>query len=298
MQARVGDTIGGVPVVGDDFDVDEYIKSFEDKGWDPERDGPATPAKPRDPEIVRAGKLIEDARKKDAEDDDEAAEEAYDLAIEALRRTRATKKLLSAGYFARAQFWEKRRQDGSAVRDFTRAIKHLDKNNTQDRAELLFHRATCRHRLQQLKSALGDFDKAIGILEALPDERRVGNTATYAGWQTNRGLVLADMGNYTAALAAHDRAIEANPNVTVAWSNRAGVYEHLKRWEEATRDYTRRIELNHSTAGNAYLHRGFCRLHLGTGARELAISDMVAACELGLDFGCKNAKALGKELRR
>eukprot|EP01047_Picozoa_sp_COSAG01_P125459 COSAG01_NODE_54510_length_331_cov_1.560345_1_plen_59_part_10 len=30
-------------------------------------------------------------------------------------------------------------------------------------------RATCRHRLQQLKSALGDFDKAIGILEALPD---------------------------------------------------------------------------------------------------------------------------------
>eukprot|EP01047_Picozoa_sp_COSAG01_P103540 COSAG01_NODE_32991_length_572_cov_0.395349_1_plen_76_part_10 len=69
-----------------DFDVDEYIKSFEDKGWDPERDGPATPAKPRDPEIVRAGKLIEDARKKDAEDDDEAAEEAYDLAIEALRR--------------------------------------------------------------------------------------------------------------------------------------------------------------------------------------------------------------------
>jgi hypothetical protein len=45
-------------------------------------------------------------------------------------------------------------------------------------------------------------------------------------------------------------------------------------------------------------HRGFCRLQLGTGARELAISDMVAACELGLDFGCKNAKALGKELRR
>jgi tetratricopeptide (TPR) repeat protein len=55
--------------------------------------------------------------------------------------------------------------------------------------------------------------------------------ATYAGWQTNRGLVLADMGNYTAALAAHDRAIEANPNVTVVWSNRAGVYEHLKRCE-------------------------------------------------------------------
>ena len=38
-----------------------------------------------------------------------------------------------------------------------------------------------------------------------------------------------------------------------------GVYESLKRYEEAIADYTERIRLAPTTSSNAVLHRGFCR---------------------------------------
>lgn len=109
--------------------------------------------------------MIEEARAKEKDGDIESAEEAYDDAIDALKHTKASKRLLSAGYFARGRHWIRRKQDTTAVRDFTRALKHVDKNNTGDRAELYFYRGTCRHRLQQLKAALLDLDKAIQLIE-------------------------------------------------------------------------------------------------------------------------------------
>lgn len=86
----------------------------------------------------------------------------------------------------------------------------------------------------------------------LIDLRRAGDLLwqeSYAGWQTNRGLILADMGNYSAALEAHDMAVTTNPNVTVAWSNRAGVYEHLQRYASSAAFVLHDSQLRHREGG-------------------------------------------------
>ena len=51
----------------------------------------------------------------------------------------------------------------------------------------------------------------------------------YAGWQTNRGLVLTDMGDDMMALEAHTIAIDRAPNAAAAWSNRAGMFRYTRR---------------------------------------------------------------------
>ena len=316
-----------------DFDVDEYIKSFGDLEGRP--DALEQREKQRvDPRIPEAGKFIDSAKEKETGGDLDAAESDYNDAIDTLKGTKESKGMLTAGYFARGRFWEKRGEDKSAVRDFSRAIKHLDKNNTSDKAHLYSHRGAARHRLEQHKAAVSDYDKALEIVEQrlqelspeaeaariskllakagaaeskaaekdvehgegepVPvegstekaietnsaeeaageekggDEPKEGQqlqeeeeqeggesdsaegiaasvqkakedmsthvewqdakdrmehaelSAFHAGWQTNRGLVLADMGNHEGALEAHTLAIARSPSVTAAWSNRAG----------------------------------------------------------------------------
>ena len=45
-------------------------------------------------------------------------------------------------------------------------------------------------------------------------------------------------------------------------------------------------------------HRGFCRLQQdkSISGLELAVADMQKACDGGMDFGCKNAEGLRKQL--
>ena len=266
--------------------MDEYIKSFE------------KPEQPADPELVRAGGLLTEAREKEEAGDMDGARDDLNEAIDALKSTVVSKKLLSAGYFARGRHWVKREKDYKATKDFTAALKYLDDVNILDRAQVHYHRGLARHRRKKYDRASEDLQNAVQMLSAqmatADDVIKAEMMATKAGWLTMHGLVLADSGDHKAAVALHSEAIETDGNVTSAWSNRASSHEALEQWEDAIRDYAKRIELAPESAGNAYLHRGACLLqHDKTqGGRILAIADMRKACDLGVEFGCKNAEAL------
>ena len=73
-----------------------------------------------------------------------------------------------------------------------------------------------RHRLHPMLSAQ---------MASADDVVKAEMMATKAGWLTMHGLVLADSGDHKAAVALHSEAIEADANVTSAWSNRASSHE-------------------------------------------------------------------------
>lgn len=82
-------------------------------------------------------------------------------------------------------------------------------------------------------------------------------------WALNkRGLLRDQEGQFDAALADFDRAIQLDPSRWQAWHNRGVSYARLGRFEDAISDFDRTVRLNPQYT-NAYFNRGELRYELG-----------------------------------
>ena len=71
-------------------------------------------------------------------------------------------------------------------------------------------------------------------------------TADTAVSANNDGLVLNNQGEYQEAIVAFTKAIELDPSLATAYSNRGWAFIKLGQYEQATADYDRAAELDPS----------------------------------------------------
>ena len=98
-----------------------------------------------------------------------------------------------------------------------------------------------------------------------------------AAW-TNRAIVAFEQGNADAAIADLSHALERGDSATVLY-NRGYVYQSQERWQEAIDDYTRTLALSNDDAQDILYQRGICYVKLGNDL--LARQDFAAHLALG-----------------
>ncbi len=76
------------------------------------------------------------------------------------------------------------------------------------------------------------------------------------------GISKVEQRDYRGAIAAFSRAIEADPEFTIAYYNRANLYYAIEEYEAALEDYDRALELEPEYV-SAYINRGNLRSLLG-----------------------------------
>jgi len=113
-------------------------------------------------------------------------------------------------------------------------------------------------------------DKAI-------EEQPLG-TRDLAATHSNRGLLLARLGEYDAALADHDRALALAPELAGLYINRANTHVRARDFRSAFADLERAIELAGDGLPAAYYNRALLFQRLGD--RQAARADAQRAAEL------------------
>jgi tetratricopeptide (TPR) repeat protein len=107
-----------------------------------------------------------------------------------------------------------------------------------------------------------------------PAARPTELTATDYG---NQAHTLLQTGHYEEALAAFDKALALDPNLSRAYNNRALLYYKMGRDEEALRDWARAVELDPEFV-EVFGNRA--AFHLDRGRYELGLEDARRAVEL------------------
>lgn len=92
-------------------------------------------------------------------------------------------------------------------------------------------------RLEQYEAAVANCQ------EAIDKDGRWGDAKPAYAWDM-KGLALAKLGRHEESLAAHDRAVELDPNDPISWYNRGVALSDLERYEEAIASYDKVLELN------------------------------------------------------
>ncbi len=103
----------------------------------------------------------------------------------------------------------------------------------------------------------------------------------------NRGVDLAYGGQYSEALVSIDRALEENPNFTLALATKAGILNALGRYPEAIDAADQAIALNHNEAA-AWNNKAFALNQLGRYAEGLAAADAAVSLDPDLVEGWVN----------
>ena len=137
------------------------------------------------------------------------------------------------------------------------------------RALILSDRGVAHFRLNKLKLAIEDFNKAAQLL---PE-----NSAVY----NNRGNVLVALNLHEEAIKDFNRAILLSPGYAVAFNNRANVFLDLRRFGDALTDFSTAYELNPQSAA-PLVGRG--RAQLALKRPYLAIRDLSRAISLDQKF--------------
>lgn len=70
-----------------------------------------------------------------------------------------------------------------------------------------------------------------------------------------RGLIYADMQKWDLALADTNKAIQLNPQYSLAYNNRGKIYSSQKKWDLALADFNKAIQLDPQNV-QAYMNRG------------------------------------------
>ena len=96
-----------------------------------------------------------------------------------------------------------------------------------------------------------------------------------------RGNAYLDKGKYDRVITDYNKAIELNPNFTLAYMNRGFVYLRKGNYDHAIEDGNKAVELKPDYP-EAYSNRGEAWLHLQEW--EKARSDLTAARERGVDI--------------
>jgi tetratricopeptide (TPR) repeat protein/S1-C subfamily serine protease len=103
------------------------------------------------------------------------------------------------------------------------------------------------------------------------------NLAPRAGWYVNRGSLYYNQKKYELASDDYNKAIELNPNLAMAYNNRGGIYYNQQKYELALADFNKAIELD-SKLAEAYNNRG--GIYYNQKKYDLALADFNKAIEL------------------
>lgn len=103
-------------------------------------------------------------------------------------------------------------------------------------------------------------------------------TRDLAATHSNRGLLLARLGEYEAALADHDRALALAPELAGLYINRANTHVRARDFRSAFADLDRAIELAGDSLPAAFYNRALLFQRLGD--RQAARADAQRAAEL------------------
>ncbi len=95
------------------------------------------------------------------------------------------------------------------------------------------------------------------------------------------GLADLEQGNFEVALAKFNRAIDLDPTMAMAYSNRSAAYEGLQRFEEAIADESKALELD-PTLAHSHYNRSV--LYYQTQRFADALDDLKRAVELDPNF--------------
>lgn len=82
--------------------------------------------------------------------------------------------------------------------------------------------------------------------------------ATYS----NRGIIYANNGKFSAALDDHNKAIDLVPTMAEAYVNRGNVYYHTRDYEKALADYERAAEMDAKPSHTSWYNRGLTLVRL------------------------------------
>jgi tetratricopeptide (TPR) repeat protein len=120
----------------------------------------------------------------------------------------------------------------------------------------------------------GNLDAALADYDKAIEANPALSLAYYA-----RGLVFGDLGNYKAAVAEYTKAIGIEPDYPY-FTNRAHAYQQLKDFRAAVADYTEAVRLKPEDSGS-YFRRG--NLYADMGERDAAIGDFRKAADTAAD---------------
>lgn len=109
------------------------------------------------------------------------------------------------------------------------------------------------------------------------------------------GLSSLKSGNYTEALAAFTKVLEAEPDNAIAYNGRGAVNHKMGNYDAAIKDYTRAIALNENYA-NAYNNRGVAWYQKGDDDRALADYNKALAINTQYVNALSNRGAVWKRL--
>jgi tetratricopeptide (TPR) repeat protein len=145
-----------------------------------------------------------------------------------------------------------------------------------------------KHKQQDFKGAIKDYDKAINLDRNLKD-------AFF-----NRGTCQLALKDFKAAMKDFDKTIELDPKFVKAYYSRASVYVSQEKYVESLPDLDKTIELDLTTP-NALTLRGQIRAQ--TGNKKGACEDFNKAKEIGdrqadkyLNQFCGNEQQGGESL--
>ena len=104
-----------------------------------------------------------------------------------------------------------------------------------------------------------------------------GPAKSTAEWHAQQGYNLAEQGRYDEAIGESSKAIELDPNLAMAYNNRAWAYGEKGLYDLAIADYNKTIELDPSRS-DSYNDRGFT--YYEKGEYDKAITDFNKTIEL------------------
>ncbi len=155
-----------------------------------------------------------------------------------------------------------------------------------ERGELEAARRDAEHGLTlspdnaQFLSTLG----LIAMAEERPEEAQQAFTAALehdpslvAAW-TNRAVLLFEQGNVEAAITDLTHALELEQNATVFY-NRGLAYQAREQWQQAIDDYNQALALDRTDMQDILYQRGVCYFQLGN--KEQAHQDFEAHLAMG-----------------
>ena len=169
---------------------------------------------------------------------------------------------------------------GKAIANHTQAIK-LDSmlaNAYRNRGEAYFHKSLGTDGGWSSdvywESAIADFNKAIKL-----DPTLVSQLISFLAESYYKlGLSYFYKGNYNESIVNYNKAIEMDPKLANAYSDRGRAYDEKGYHDKAVADYTMAIKLNPQYA-DAYFFRGVTYTRMDEKGK--AVADFNRATELG-----------------
>lgn len=172
--------------------------------------------------------------------------------------------------------WEQKAHQ-EALADFDRAIA-LE----HSAPDYYSNRGNVKIDLGDHEGALRDFDKAIALNDGLKAGKAgIGDPdAAFraAAAFNNRAALRKEQKQYDSALLDYGKAIEADPEYSIAYYGRASVHMIMGDLDRALKDYDRAIALDPYRGASVYYQRAY--LHMMRGDLKAALRDYDKALEL------------------